>query len=86
MKRLRWLPHAIAAGVMIPFAVWVATSDFRGVLHPAAWLMPLAGAYYLGFRIGREILRGMYRHQEEEPPAARWNLKTNDENDYGEGR
>jgi hypothetical protein len=82
---MRWLPHAIAAGVTLPFAVWIATSDFRGVLQPAAWLMPLAGAYYLGFRIGREILRGVLRARSDEEPRSNWST-TNDENEYGENR
>ncbi|MGI9037767.1 MAG: hypothetical protein ACR2GQ_02795 [Gemmatimonadota bacterium] len=89
MSRLRWLPHAFAAGVTLPFALWVATSDFRGVLHPAAWLMPLAGAYYLGFRIGREILRGIRRHDTQDEPPPRWTLthEQNDhETDHGENR
>jgi len=57
----RWVPHLIAAGITLPFALWVAMSDLRGVLSPVAWLMPLAAAYYLGLRIGREVVKGVRR-------------------------
>lgn len=69
--RTRWIPHAIAAAITVPFAIWVATSDFRGVLQPAAWLLPLAAAYYLGLRIGREVVRGVLRAREEDE-SGRW--------------
>ena len=67
----RWIPHLIAAAITIPFAIWIALSDIRGVLAPAAWLLPLAGAYYLGLRIGREVVRGMRRARDDEP-SGRW--------------
>lgn len=69
--RGRWTPHFIAAAVTIPFAIWIATSDIQGVLSPAAWLLPLAAAYYLGLRIGREVVRGVRRARSEEP-TGRW--------------
>lgn len=75
--RARWVPHAIAAGITVPFAIWVAMSDLRGVLHPAAWLLPLAGAYYLGLRIGREVVRGVLRAREDDE-SDRWMIS--DEN------
>jgi hypothetical protein len=62
----RWLPHAFALAITIPFGVWIALSDIRGVLSPVAWLLPLAGAYYLGLRIGRETLRGIRRSRGDE--------------------
>ena len=81
----RWIPHAIAAAVTVPFAIWVATSDLRGVLNPAAWLLPLAAAYYLGLRIGREIVRGVLRAREEkEDESGRWMGPGSDENDNRE--
>ena len=61
----RWLPHAIAAAITIPFGIWIALSDIRGVLSPVAWLLPLAAAYYLGLRIGREVVRGMRESRDE---------------------
>ncbi|MFW6039476.1 MAG: hypothetical protein ACOC9N_00195 [Gemmatimonadota bacterium] len=67
----RWAPHLIAAGITIPFAIWVALSDMHGVLSPAAWLLPLAAAYYLGLRIGREVVRGVRRARDEDP-SGRW--------------
>lgn len=65
--RVRWLPHLIAAGITVPFAVWIVLSDIRGVLPWAAWLLPLAAAYYLGLRIGREVVRGVRRAGGDEP-------------------
>lgn len=69
--RERWIPHVIAAGITIPFAIWIALSDMRGVLAPTAWLLPLAAAYYLGLRIGREVVRGVRRARDEDP-SGRW--------------
>lgn len=69
--RGRWTPHFIAAGITIPFAIWIALSEFRGVLSPTAWLLPLAAAYYLGLRIGREVVRGIRRATDEDP-SGRW--------------
>lgn len=50
--------HVTALVVTIPFAVWVLFSGSTEVLSPWAWVMPLAAAYYLGWRIGREIVKG----------------------------
>lgn len=69
--RPRRIPHLIAAAITVPFAIWIALSDIRGVLAPAAWLLPLAGAYYLGLRIGREVVRGVRRASDEES-GGRW--------------
>ena len=69
--RGRWTPHLIAAAVTIPFAIWIAMSDIRGVLSPTAWLLPLAAAYYLGLRIGHEVVRGIRKATDEEP-GGRW--------------
>jgi len=69
--RVRWLPHLIAAGITVPFAVWIVLSDIRGVLPWTAWLLPLAAAYYLGLRIGREVVRGVRRAGDDEP-SDRW--------------
>lgn len=59
----KWFPHAVAAAITLPFAGWIAASDIRGVLSPAAWFLPLLGAYYLGLRIGRELGRTARRHE-----------------------
>ena len=69
--RGRWIPHLIAAGITIPFVIWIAVSEIRGVLSPTAWLLPLAAAYYLGLRIGREVVRGI-RRATDEGPSGRW--------------
>lgn len=76
--RVRWLPHLLAAGITVPFAVWIVLSDIRGVLPRAAWLLPLAAAYYLGLRIGREVVRGVKRAGDDSP-SGRW--MTDDEPD-----
>lgn len=84
MLRSRWAPHLIAAAVTVPFAIWIAVSDIRGVLAPAAWLLPLAGAYYLGLRIGREVVRGLRRARDEEP-SGRWMTTGGDEDEPDTG-
>ncbi len=62
---MRWLPHAIALAITVPFAIWILVGDTRGVLPTAAWAMPLAAAYYLGLRIGREVTKGVRRARGE---------------------
>ena len=60
-RKARWVPHLIAACIVIPFAVWVVLGGQFAVLPLYAWLIPLAAAYYLGFRIGREVVKGYGR-------------------------
>ena len=60
-RRMKVGPHVIAALIVVPFAVWVLTLDRGAYLPDAAWLIPLAAAYYLGFRIGREVVKGYTR-------------------------
>lgn len=58
---MRTGPHIIAALIVVPFAVWVWGLERSDYLPPYAWLIPLAAAYYLGFRIGREAIKGYLR-------------------------
>ena len=60
-RRTRKAPHLIAAAIVLPFAVWIVVGGRFGILPPYAWLLPLAAAYYLGFRIGRELVKGWIR-------------------------
>ena len=60
-RRMRIGRHGIAAVVTLPFAVWVWRLEKLEYLPTLAWLLPLAAAYYLGFRIGREVVRGYIR-------------------------
>lgn len=53
--------HATALVVTISFGAWVALTASTEVLSKWAWLLPLAAAYYLGWRIGRELSRGLLR-------------------------
>jgi uncharacterized protein YbaR (Trm112 family) len=53
--------HAIALLVTAPFAIWIAAEGTRGYFPLYAWVIPLAAAYYLGMRIGREVVRGWLR-------------------------
>lgn len=50
--------HLVAALVTLPFAIWIAVEGVEGFLPLYAWAIPLAAAYWLGMRIGREVLRG----------------------------
>ncbi|MDH3297899.1 MAG: hypothetical protein OEM23_03780 [Gemmatimonadota bacterium] len=76
---MRWLPHAIAAIITLPFAIWILVGEPSGVLPTAAWGLPLAAAYYLGLRIGREVTKGVRRARERS--SDRWHIK-----DSGEDR
>ena len=60
----RWR-HAIAAGITLPFAVWIVLEGTNGTLPPYARLLPLAAAYYLGMRIGGEVMKGVLRARRE---------------------
>jgi len=53
--------HLTALAVTLPFGAWVALEASTEVLSIWAWLLPLAAAYYLGWRIGRELSRGLVR-------------------------
>lgn len=65
-RRIRGRAHVVALLVVLPFAAWIlvewvgAEGGF-GYLPLYAWLLPLGAAYYLGFRIGREALKGWAR-------------------------
>lgn len=66
-RRVRWGRHGAALIVTVPFAIWILVEGRFGVLPLWAWLIPLAAAYYLGYRIGREIMRGYVRWKRGEP-------------------
>lgn len=57
-RRARRRAHWVAIGITAPFALWILVEGRFGVLPRWAWLLPLAVAYYLGHRIGREVIRG----------------------------
>lgn len=63
-RRDRWTrigSHLTALAVTLPFGAWIALEASTEVLSVWAWLLPLAAAYYLGWRIGRELSRGLVR-------------------------
>ncbi len=64
-QRARRWRHAIAAAITVPFAIWIVLEGTNGTLPPYAWLLPLAAAYYLGMRIGREVVKGVLRARRE---------------------
>ncbi|HKK27136.1 MAG TPA: hypothetical protein VKB18_03575 [Gemmatimonadota bacterium] len=66
-RKVRWGRHLAALLVTVPFAIWIAVEGRFGVLPLYAWLIPLAAAYYLGYRIGREVMKGYVRTQRGEP-------------------
>lgn len=53
--------HVSAVLVTVPFGVWVLLESSTEVLSPWAWVLPLGAAYYLGYRIGREVVKGWVR-------------------------
>lgn len=60
-RRIRLGQHLIATLIVLPFAIWVLILEKSDFLPWYAWLLPLAAAYYLGQRIGRESIRGYIR-------------------------
>lgn len=69
-RRTRRAPHLIAAAIVLPFALWIVLGGRFAVLPRYAWLLPLAAAYYLGFRIGRELVRGYARWRRTRDPGS----------------
>jgi len=67
-RRVRWGRHGAALVVTVPFALWILVEGRFGVLPLWAWLVPLGAAYYLGYRIGREVMRGYVRWRRGEGP------------------
>jgi len=51
----------VAILVVLPFAIWVIRLEKLDFLPQVAWLLPLSAAYYLGFRIGKEVVKGYTR-------------------------
>ena len=60
-KRTVRASHLIALLIVVPFAIWILVGDRSGYFSLYAWLLPLAAAYYLGLRIGRELAKGYLR-------------------------
>ncbi len=69
-RRLAWVQRGIAALITLPFAIWIALEGTGTYFPRYAWLLPLAGAYYLGLRIGGVAVNGWTRAREQrlEPP------------------
>jgi hypothetical protein len=53
--------YLVALAVTLPFGAWIVIEGPRGVLPAYAWALPLAAAWFLGQRIGREVIRGWLR-------------------------
>lgn len=53
--------HVVALLVLAPFALWILWVKKAAFLPWYAWLLPAAAAYYLGWRIGGEGLKGYAR-------------------------
>ena len=64
-RRLAWAQRGIAALITLPFAIWIAVEGTGTYFPRYAWLLPLAGAYYLGLRIGGVVVRGWTRAKEQ---------------------
>ncbi len=64
-RRARRWQHAIALLITLPFAIWIMLEGTKGFFPNYAWFLPLAAAYYLGMRIGREVTKGALRARRE---------------------
>ena len=60
-RRMRRGRHVVAASITLWVVIWLRTSPDLGFLPAYAWGLPLVAAYYLGFRIGREVVKGYTR-------------------------
>ena len=60
-RRTSRAAHLVALIIVVPFAIWILVGGRSGYFPAYAWLLPLAAAYYLGLRIGRELARGYLR-------------------------
>ena len=60
-RRTMRVAHLIALLIVLPFAIWILVGRRSGYFPLYVWLLPLAAAYYLGLRIGRELARGYLR-------------------------
>lgn len=71
-KRTARAAHLIAILIVLPFGVWVLVGGRSGYFPLYAWLLPLAAAYYLGLRIGRELTKGYlrWRRSRDEVPGS----------------
>ena len=67
-KRITGRAHLIALLVVLPFAAWILLDSQFSYFPWYAWLLPLAAAYYLGFRLGREVMKGWIRWQRVNRP------------------
>lgn len=67
-KRITGRAHVIALLVVVPFAGWILLDSQFSYFPWYAWLLPLAAAYYLGFRLGREVMKGWIRWQRVNRP------------------
>lgn len=69
-RRMRRGRHLTGLAFTAPFALWVALESSFEVLSVYAWLLPLAAAYYLGYRVGGELVKGYVRWSRARAPAA----------------
>ncbi len=60
-RRMTLWRHGIALAITLPFGIWILQLERLEFLPQAAWLLPLGAAYYLGYRIGREVVKGYSR-------------------------
>lgn len=62
--------HLTGLAFTAPFALWVALESSFEVLSVYAWLLPLAAAYYLGYRVGGELVKGYVRWSRARAPTS----------------
>ncbi|MDX1579895.1 MAG: hypothetical protein R3266_15535 [Gemmatimonadota bacterium] len=57
LRRMRLWRHLVAVVVTLPIAVWVFTHPTFDRQPLALWALLVLAAYYLGYRLGREVVR-----------------------------
>ena len=56
-RRMLLWRHVVATVVALPIAFWVFTHPSFDRRPLGAWILFIVAAYYLGFRLGREVVR-----------------------------
>lgn len=57
LKRMRLWRHVVALVVALPIAVWIFSHPTFHRRPLMLWVLFVIAAYYLGYRLGREVMK-----------------------------